>query len=215
MQHLLLCSSVGEKGVARSVRQKIEKKGPLKTVFITTPVEPPGEQKDLSWYETHRAALRSAGFDFFDYTVTGKNPTDLKNDLAGIDAIYVSGGNTRHLLYHSQLSGFDNFVRQFVKSGKPYIGTSAGSIITAPYLPKYFWGEDEETPYCKNFEAFNLVSFNFVPHWGSSWFKDLYLHGRMEKIYLEDNSFILCNDHEYVEVSGDKFRVVDVRREHG
>lgn len=213
MQHLLLCSAIGEEGVAKSFRDRIDKKGLLKTVFITTPVEPPGEQQDLSWYETDRSALREAGFDIFDYTVTGKTPQDLENDLVGIDAIYVSGGNTRHLLHHSQASGFDNFVRQFVKSGKPYISTSAGSIITAPYLPQYFWGEDAETPYCTDFNAYNLVNFNFVPHWGSSWFKDLYLKGRMDKIYVQDRSFVLCNDYEYVEVLGDKYRIIDVRRE--
>ena len=213
MQHLFLCSAIGERGVAKSVRSRIKEKGKLRTVFITTPVEPAGEQKDLSWYEVDRAALRDAGFDIFDYTVTGKSSTDLDKDLKGIDAIYVSGGNTRHLLHHSQKSGFDNFVRKFVEAGKPYIGTSAGSIVTAPYLPQYFWGEDTETPYCTDFNAFNLVNFNFVPHWGSSWFKDLYLKGRMDEIFVEDRSFILCNDHEYVEVVGDKYRIVDVRHE--
>lgn len=211
MKRLFLTSSVGTPGVAQSVFDKIGNPAPLKTVFITTPVEPQGEQTDLEWYETDRKALKSAGFDFFDYTVNGKSPEDLSRDLADIDAIYVSGGNSRHLLYHSQLSGFDSFVRNFVSKGTPYIGTSAGSVVTAPRLPQYNWGEDDETPYCTNFESFDLVNFNFIPHWGSSWFKDYYLNVGMEKIFTQENKYILCNDYEYVEVVDDKFRIVDVR----
>ncbi len=214
MQHLFLTSSIGTPNVARSIRTRLGHSRSLKTAFITTPIETPGEQEDLAWYKTDRAALRSAGFEYFDYTVTNKQANDFSRDLSVADVIYVSGGNTRHLLKQSQLSGFIPFVQKFVNSGKIYISTSAGSIITGPTLPPYLWGEEIDVPDIVDYNSYNFVDFTFIPHWGSRWFKDLYLGGRVEQIYAENlQPFILCNDHQYVEVVGDKYQIIDVRHE--
>ncbi len=136
MQHLFLTSSIGTPRVGSSIRARLGHNRPLKTAFITTPVEVE-DMTDDSWYQTDRRALKENGFDFFDYTLTGKSFSNLKHDLANIGAIYISGGNTRHLLKQSQLSGFIPFIRDFVSSGKLYLSTSAGSIITGPELPPY------------------------------------------------------------------------------
>jgi len=213
-QHLFLTSSIGTPGVATSIRRRLGHTRPIKTAFITTPVESPSEQEDLSWYEADRTALRSVGFDFFDYTVTGKKSSDFIHDLAATDAIYISGGNTRHLLKQSQLSGFIPFIRDFVNSGKLYISTSAGSIITGPQLPPYLWGEEVDVPDLTDYSAYQFVKFTFIPHWGSSGFRNLYLGGRMEQIYAENlQPFVLCNDHTYIEVIGDQYQIIDVRNE--
>lgn len=212
MQHLFLTSSVGTPGVATSIRTKLTLQGPLRTAFVTTPVELPSEQKDLSWLDEDRAALNDAGFATFDYTITGKSLSQIQSELADIDVLYVSGGNTRYLLMQSQLSNFTSFVREFVATGKPYIGTSAGSIIAGPMLPKYLWGEEEEAPSVTDFHAYNLVNATLIPHWGSNLFRDLYLGGRIQEIYNEQSQpFILCNDYEYVEVVGDELKIIDVR----
>lgn len=213
MKHLFLTSSIGTPGVGESIRTKLGHNKPLKTAFITTPIEVE-DMTDDEWYQADRAALTNNGFTIFDYTLTGKKETDLDRDLSDIDAIYVSGGNTRHLLKQSQLSGFIPFIRDYVNSGKLYLSTSAGSIITGPQLPPYFWGEEKDAPDLSDFSAYNFVNFTLIPHWGSSWFRDLYLGGRMEQIYAESSQpFILCNDHEYVEVIGNSYQIIDVRKE--
>ena len=211
---LFLTSSIGTGKVGNSIALRLGLTQPVKTAFITTPIEPESEQVDLAWYEADRAALRTAGFDFFDYTVTGKHATDLDRDLSSVDAIYISGGNTRHLLQQSQLSGFIPFIRQFVASNKLYISTSAGSIITGPTLPPNLWGEEKDSPDLVDFTAYSFVNFTFIPHWGSSWFRDLYLGGRIEEIYSDQlQPFILCNDHQYLEVIDGISRLIDTRKE--
>lgn len=213
MQHLFLASSIGTPGVAASIRRKLGHNRSLKTAFITTPIEVE-DMLDDEWYQDDRNALKESGFDFFDYTVTGKQAHDFVSDFADVEAIYISGGNTRHLLKQSQLSGFIPFIQQFVNTGKLYLGTSCGSIIAGPELPKYLWGEEEDAPDLDNFTAYSLVNYTLVPHWGSKIFRDLYLGGRMQEIYVENlQPFLLCNDHEYVEVVGDKYQIIDVRHE--
>jgi len=213
MKHLFLTSSIGTPGVAESICAKLGLHKPLKTAFITTPVEPPSEQEDLSWYETDRAALTKNSFDFFDYTITGKTLKQIKQDLVDIEVLYVSGGDSNYLLEQSQKSGFIDFVRNYANTGKPYIGTSAGSIITGPMLPHYLWIDESRVVNLKDFTAYGLVNFTLIPHWGCRFFKDLYLGGRMSQIYLESlQPFVLCNDHQYVEVTDDWYKIIDVTK---
>lgn len=213
MKHLFLTSAIGIPGVAESICAQLGHNKPLKTAFITTPIEVE-DMTDDSWYRDDRAALTKSGFNFFDYTVTNKTSTDFVKDLADVEAIYVSGGNTNHLLEQSQKSGFSTFIREFVDSGKLYLGTSCGSIIAGPEIPPYLWGDQVGAPNLVDYTSYGLVNFTLIPHWGSSIFKDMYLGGRMTQIYSESvQPLILCNDHEYVEVVDDHYRIIDVRNE--
>jgi dipeptidase E len=213
MKHLFLTSSIGTPGVGESIRRQLGHNKPLKTAFITTPVEPPEEQNDLSWYEQDRDALRKSGFDFFDYTITNKNSEEIEQNIGDVKCIYVSGGNTPYLLDQSQKSGFTKFIRKFVNSGKLYIGTSAGSMIAGPQLPLYLREVDGDNSNLSDYTGYALVEFTIVPHWGSKDFHDLYLGERINKMYTTDYKMILLNNYEYIEVLGDKYRIIDVRSE--
>ncbi len=213
MKRLFLTSSIGTSGVATSIVAKLKDLTGFRTAFITTPVEPTSEASDLSWLQVDRKAMVDAGFDLLDYTITGKNIDQIKQDLSDIDIIYMSGGNTNYLLEQSQKSGFIGFIRDYVAQGNPYISTSAGSIIAGQQLPPYLWDDHHMVPNLRDYMCFNLVDFTVVPHWGSRWFNELYLNGRMDQIYSNSESYVLLNDNEYVEVKDDNFRIVDVRRE--
>lgn len=213
MKRLFLTSSVGTPGIAASIRSRLGHTRPLKTAFITTPIEVEDMTED-QWYQDDRNALITAGFQIFDYTVSGKTPSDLEHDLAIFEAMYISGGNEFWLKHQSNKNGFDKFVRRFVASGKPYIGTSAGSIITAPDMkPTLQITDIENTPEpITDFSGFGIVDFLIFPHWGSQEFATR-KYKQMEQAYGAKWKIILLNNYEYVEVQGDWFRITDVRNE--
>lgn len=214
MKHLYLTSAIGIPGVAESVRAKLGRGKLLKTAFITTPVEVE-DMTDDSWYQDDKKALTQNGFNIFDYTITGKSGENIRHDLSDIDAMYVSGGNEFYLKQQANKNNFGQFVREFVDSGKPYIGTSAGSIIMAPDMtPALNITDTQNCPEpITDLTGFGIVDFLVMPHWGSDDFKDLYLGERKAKMYSEKWQIILLNNYEYIEVMDDQFRIIDARRE--
>lgn len=213
MKRLFLTSSIGTPGVATSIIKKLSDLPKLRTAFITTPVETKGEAVDLSWLQEDRQAMVDAHFDLFDYTITGKTSDQIKTDLLEVDIIYMSGGNTNYLLDKSQQTGFIKVVQEWVESGKPYISTSAGSIIAGPEIPPYMWGDEIDQRKLESYAGYNFVNFTVIPHWGSPHFEDKYLKGRMEQIYSDKNQpFVLINDNQYVEVADDLCKIIDVNQ---
>ncbi|PYX35780.1 MAG: dipeptidase PepE [Acidobacteria bacterium] len=78
------------------------------------------------------------------------------------DAIFVGGGNTFRLL--KGLYDFDLLepLRRIAAEGKPYIGSSAGSIVAGPSLRTTKDMPVVEPP---SFEALGLVPFQISPHY--------------------------------------------------
>ncbi|KAK3260746.1 hypothetical protein CYMTET_30307 [Cymbomonas tetramitiformis] len=76
--------------------------------------------------------------------VTGE---ELQEQLDGISAFYVDGGNTFFLHYHAVQSGFTQYARELVHTGQAlYVGKSAGSIITGLTASTALWkGWDDPT----------------------------------------------------------------------
>jgi peptidase E len=62
------------------------------------------------------------------------------------------------------------------------------------------------------FEAMALVDFITFPHWGSDYFKDLYLKN-MQLAYKPKNKIILLNDYQYVAVTEQKYEIIDIRQD--
>ena len=202
---LFLTSSVH--AVAYDIAKKVDLSKSKDLVFIDTAAEV--EEGDKTWLKNDRQALVDAGFIVSDYTITGKSRKQLETDLDKFDYIYLSGGNTSHLLQQSQKSGFISLIRELVRGrGKIYIGTSAGSIIAGPKLPDYF---SDEKVKLEDIRGYNFVNFTIMPHWGSDHFKDLYLGERLKIAYKKDQvPFVLLTDNQYVYVQDDQLKIIDV-----
>ncbi len=206
---LFLTSSVH--AVAHDIAKKVDLSKGNKLVFITTPAEDPkfaGE--DTQWQTNDRQALSDAGWEVTDYTITGKTGEQLEQDLSGYDFIYVSGGQPPYMLEQSQKSGFIPVIKKLVRGGKPYIGTSTGSIICGPKLPEWF---DDDAIQFSDRSCYGFVNFIIGPHWGEKYFKDEYFGTRMKEMYQENQvPLILLTDSQYVHVQDDQFNIVDVNK---
>ncbi|MBI3342885.1 Type 1 glutamine amidotransferase-like domain-containing protein [Candidatus Gottesmanbacteria bacterium] len=210
MQRLFLTSSGS--AVAQDISKKIGKKSRgMRLAFIDTATEV--EEGDKGWLRDDRAALVSVGFDLFDYTLTGKISRHLHDDLAGVDVVFLEGGNQFYLLQQIQQSGFAPVIRALINKGVIYIGSSAGSQVAGPDLyPTYRPDHVKKAPLLKGYQGLGLVNFVVFPHWGSKSFKDLYLNFRMMHAYTTKHKIILLTDRQYIRVEGEMYRIEDVKR---
>lgn len=183
---LFLTSSVNF--AAKSIAEQMDVKANSKLAFIYTAAEVEEGGRTAPWCDEDRQSLVNIGFEVTDYTITDKSKSELKQELSLYDVIYVSGGNTFYLLQQSQKSGFVEVIRDLVmKQNKIYIGTSAGSVIVAPSIePTKRIDTESIAPDIKGYAGFNLVNFCVFPHWGSEFFKELYLNRRLDFAYKSD-----------------------------
>lgn len=215
MQHLFLTSSIGIVGVGESIRHRLGHSRQLKTAFITTPVEGDSDQDDLSWVQEDRDGLNNNGFITFDYTISGKTNSQIKHDLAGIDVLYISGGNEFYLKEKANENNFDSYVKELVESGVIYIGTSAGSIIAGSDMsPLQQLSDLQSLNHPIDTTGFGLVDFTILPHWGSELFRNRWLSNEsFNYMYRDTTTLFALNNYQYIEVIGDSWQIFDVRKE--
>lgn len=191
--------------VAQHIANDIGNPESKKLVFIITGAEPEGIDKD--WVIKDRQGLIDAGFPVTTYTITGKNPEQIKNDLEEYDIIHVNGGKAYHILQQAEKSGFDKWIVEAVEKGKIYTGSSGGSISA----------DVDIAPYYKNGETkkwgLGLVDLTIIPHWGRPDRLELNIKERLPQLFDQDHKIILLSDYEYVKIIDNQMQIIDVRKD--
>jgi dipeptidase E len=115
---------------------------------------------ETPYYELARAAL---GVEPTSLTVEHLRwDADFRPTLARAEAVFVGGGNTYALLRRLRESGLLDAIRDRVRSGLPYVGTSAGSNVAGPNI---LTTNDWNVVGLAAFDALGLVPFNVNPHY--------------------------------------------------
>ncbi len=211
MKKLFLTSQV--EFVAHSIGEKLGIEVKKSAVFITTTIHDK-PHTDLEWHYRNKRSMEDIGMVFDEYNIAGKSEKQINADLSKYEIMYVEGGNSYYLLQESQKNNFGSYVKERVEDGMIYIGTSAGSVIMGPDIEPV--RREETTPLAPDLqgtEAFNIVNFVVMPHWGGDEYRHLYNDYRIKHIYNEEHPYILINDSQYIEVVGDKYQIIDVRNE--
>jgi len=112
-----------------------------------------------------RKALAKLGLIVDELEVSKATAEEISRKLKENDYIYVTGGNTFFLLQELKKTGADKIIAEQIKSGKLYIGESAGAIIVSPNI-EYVKDMDstKKAPELKSFDALNVVDFYPIPH---------------------------------------------------
>ena len=108
-------------------------------------------------------AKASEAFEKWGITVTGAheydNPVKAVNEA---EAVFIGGGNTFLLLKQLYANKLVEPLKERVKKGMPYMGTSAGTNVAGKTI-----GTTNDMPivHPKTLEALELVPFNINPHY--------------------------------------------------
>ncbi len=82
------------------------------------------------------AELLSAGILPNNIRIYDIDGTLTLDEAMTYDVIYVTGGDTNHLLQRIKETGFDKIIKKMVYANKVYVGASAGSLIASPNIGK-------------------------------------------------------------------------------
>jgi dipeptidase E len=108
------------------------------------------------------AAMTKARFAVMGYSIeTAHAVSDPHQAVEQTEAIFIGGGNTFRLLRALQDLDLLDPIRQRVKRGAPYIGSSAGSNVAGPTIKTT---KDMPIVQPRSFDSLGLVPFQISPH---------------------------------------------------
>lgn len=115
-----------------------------------------------------KRALQRLGFEVEQLDVEdvpSGSAERVTRSIAEADYIYVGGGNTFFLLQELRRTGADRAIIEQVRAGMPYIGESAGSVITAPDIGYIkLMDRTDKAPDLTDYAGLGLADFRVVPH---------------------------------------------------
>lgn len=208
MSNIFLTSSL--QTVAKDLTKHLDS-SVKKFLFVTTASEL--EKGDKRWLRADKNSMTNLGYELEDFTLTGKSKEIVKDKLSKVDGIIMAGGNTFYLLWKIQQSDSAGLIKQFVKSGGIYIGSSAGSMVVGPDV--YITQEKKEqdvVPDIKDFKGLGITDLVIQPHWGSESFRKSYLNEIMKHSYTIGFKQVLLTDDQYVIDDGRSFKIININK---
>lgn len=176
----------------------------LTVAFIPTASNPSESKEGV---ENDRNKLISLGFKVIDLDISVTRHQNLRQALATVDVICVGGGNTFYLLQEAHKSGFSEMLREFVRNGTPYIGSSAGSVIVGTTIePIKMMDDPNDAPELASYDGLGFVDFVPLVHYGNDEFVEEY-QGALADLYSSGPRFILVRDNEFIMVQGNYWRI--------
>ena len=109
------------------------------------------------------ASMARERFEKMGFTLESiHKASDPQQAVNSAESIFVGGGNTFRLLKALYDADVVNAIRQRVKEGMPYIGSSAGSNVAGPTIKTT---KDMPIVQPPSFDAIGLVPFQISPHY--------------------------------------------------
>lgn len=201
MKLLLTSAGITNKSIADTLVDLTGlRPGETKVGFISTAANVEEGNKD--WYIAQLTNLHKYGFNWIDIIDPSAADVEWQDRLEGVDVIFVSGGNTFHLLNQYRKTGFGEWLQKSLES-KVYVGVSAGTIIATPSLEVCtVEPSDPNLPGLDDITGMKLVNFEVEPHCDEQRFTIMqqYAMDKQNKVYAIDDKTAIKVDEEDEEV---------------
>lgn len=151
-----------------------------------------------------REALEKLGLLIDELEISTATKEEIAGKIQGNDYIYVTGGNTFFLLQQLKRTGADKIITEQIRSGKAYVGESAGSIVLSRNI-EYVKDMDDFTvaPTLDSFLSLGLVDFYPLPHYTNFPFKEIAQNiisnyaGKIELCPISYTQAIIVNESKF------------------
>jgi len=192
MKLLLTSAGITTQAIADKLNTLIGD-GNRKIGFIPTAANMEPGNKD--WFINQFVNLQKYGFDWIDYIDPSAADVDWRARLHDVGVIFVSGGNTFHLLNQVRLTGFGEWLREHIDD-IVYVGVSAGSIIMTPSIGiVQVHNGDKNVVGLTDLSALGFVGFEVSPHTPEAVSLEAnkrYAATIQNKLYAYDDNAALC-----------------------
>ncbi|GAL68929.1 dipeptidase PepE [Jejuia pallidilutea] len=160
MQHLIIASTstVHGSGYLEYILEELSNHFKNAKTIVFIPYARPGGISHNAYTEIVNTAFSKIGKTAVGLH-TFKNPEEA---IKNAEAIFTGGGNTFVLINQLYKNNLLEPLRNAIKSGTPYLGTSAGSNICGLTIKTT---NDMPIVYPPSFNALALVPFNINPHY--------------------------------------------------
>ena len=172
--------------------------------FIPTAANP---EKIKFFVDSDKKALIKLGLNVDEIDISHSSKEIINDKISANDFIFISGGNTFYLLQEMIKSEAYEIIQKAINTGKPYIGSSAGSIVASNNI-QYIERMDspKKAPELIQTKGLSVVDFSPLPHYTNAPFKKT-----VEKIIEENRDKYdlkpISND-QLIVVEGNDFRVI-------
>ena len=208
MKRLFLCSSFADVANLLIDFANEDLKGKI-IAFIPTA----SLTESIRFYvKTGKKALEKVGMIVEEVEITQFSNEEISSILHKCDYIYITGGNTFFLLQELKRKGVDKIISEQVKSGKLYIGESAGAIIASPdteYMKNVNFDPIEKAPELEDYSSLGLVDFYTIPHYGNFPFKKK--GEKVIQLYNEKLQLIPISNKQAIFIEVSNIQIKDAR----
>lgn len=129
---------------------------------------------------------------------------DPAEDIKNSDMVWFSGGQCGYLMYWIRRTQLDKKIKNILDNGTIYIGSSAGSMITAKTLDIVEWYIGENEHGAGVIPGLNLVDFDIYPHYEDHLYDQIKEKYSGNKLYLLKNGEAVIIVDEKVTVFGEE-----------
>ncbi len=172
-----------------------------KIAYIPTAAN--GESPFGSWKENSDTwqLVQTLGAEVVSAQLEDYKNSSVVEVLKNKDIIWFAGGQPGYLMYWIRRCELDKALPGLLKTSV-YVGSSAGSMITAPNLDTTEWYYGEGELGASAIPGLGLVDFEIYPHYDEANLEYIKSHFKGKKMYLLKNGEEIIVEDEKVTVQG-------------